>query len=183
MPPTAGWNLQAHRPTRNRLRCRRRVRAIRTTSHGGATSARVLPAVLAPDAASAVSHELVGHLLEADNWETARGFLGDRRNLGPSCLNVTERASAEHGWGAFQRDDEGMPTLSTPLVRNGEIVDQLVNKHHAAVRGSDLTDTESGRRTRSCDSAIRSAGDRTIDNPFFGTDRRHDGWDLHSLDI
>jgi predicted Zn-dependent protease len=97
---------------------------------------RVLPAVLAPDAASAVSHELVGHLLEADNWETARGFLGDRRNLGPSCLNVTERASAEHGWGAFQRDDEGMPTLSTPLVRNGEIVDQLVNKHHAAVRGS-----------------------------------------------
>ena len=95
-----------------------------------------LPAVLAPDAASSVSHELVGHLLEADNWETARGFLGERRNIGPSCLNVTERASAERGWGAFQRDDEGMLTPSTPLVRNGEILGQLLNKRHAALRGS-----------------------------------------------
>lgn len=89
--------------------------------------------VLSPDAASTVVHEVIGHLLEADNHAMVPTLLPDGSPVAPPCLSTTEGAADGSDWGSFAVDDEGTTTVVTPLVAEGQVVGQLTDKAQSSL--------------------------------------------------
>lgn len=101
---------------------------------GGDASRRRANIVLGPRAAATVAHEVVGHLLEADN-ATARvlGKLGDRVTSAP--LSVSDCGNEAGSWGSLVTDDEGTRSERVTLMSDGVIAGHLTDRATAAEAG------------------------------------------------
>lgn len=90
-------------------------------------------------------HELVGHQLEADNQQRGWSRLG--QVAGPVCprnVNITDAPGREGGRGSMSFDDEGCPSMLTPLISNGEVIGCL----HDTVSARRATTTTNGHGRR-----------------------------------
>ncbi|MBK90439.1 MAG: peptidase C69 [Chloroflexi bacterium] len=80
-------------------------------------------------------HEAFGHLSEADNvYENKRlqEILKLGEKFGNPDLNITDGAKIPNLRGSYEYDDEGTPSTSTPLIREGVLVGRLHSKETAS---------------------------------------------------
>ena len=80
-------------------------------------------------------HEAFGHLSEADNvYENKRlqDILKLGEKFGNQDLNITDGAKIPNLRGSYEFDDEGTPSTSTPLIREGVLVGRLHSKETAS---------------------------------------------------
>src|SRR5204862_3840631 len=90
-------------------------------------------------------HESCGHPAELDRvYGTEAAFAGrsflttDRLNnfrYGSDIVNLTADSVRATGLGTFGWDDEGVPSSSTPLVKNGQFVGYLTSRETASRLG------------------------------------------------
>jgi TldD protein len=90
-------------------------------------------------------HESCGHPTELDRvYGTEAAFAGrsflttDKRNrfrYGSEIVNLTADSVRGTGLGTFGWDDEGIPSSSTPLVKNGEFVGYLMSRETSSKLG------------------------------------------------
>jgi TldD protein len=90
-------------------------------------------------------HESCGHPTELDRvYGTEAAFAGrsflttDKRNnfrYGSQLVNLTADSVRSTGLGTFGWDDEGIPSSSTPLVKDGEFVSYLMSRETASRLG------------------------------------------------
>jgi TldD protein len=90
-------------------------------------------------------HESCGHPTELDRvYGTEAAFAGrsflttEKRNnfrYGSDIVNLTADSVRATGLGTFGWDDEGIPSSSTPLVKNGEFVGYLMSRETASKLG------------------------------------------------
>jgi TldD protein len=90
-------------------------------------------------------HESCGHPTELDRvFGTEAAFAGrsflttDKRNsfrYGSDIVNLTADSVRPTGLGTFGWDDEGVPSSSTPLVKNGQFVGYLMSRETASRLG------------------------------------------------
>ena len=90
-------------------------------------------------------HESCGHPTELDRvYGTEAAFAGrsflttDKRNnfrYGSDIVNLTADSVRATGLGTFGWDDEGIPSSSNPLVKNGEFVGYLMSRETASKLG------------------------------------------------
>ena len=90
--------------------------------------------LLAPPAAAALIHEVVGHSLEGDLVAAGLSPLvgAARRARFTLPLDVTDDPTRFDLPGSFPTDDEGTPARSRPLLRGGEPVGVLADRATAA---------------------------------------------------
>ena len=81
------------------------------------------PIILAAAASAFLLHEVVGHLLEADNISNGGNILSSRMNQKVTNPNLTiiDDPCVPNGFGSFAVDDEGHLSSPTTLVQNGVI--------------------------------------------------------------
>ncbi|MEU3608350.1 TldD/PmbA family protein [Streptomyces sp. NPDC035033] len=105
------------------------------------------PVVFGPSAAAGFLHELVGHALEADNFQLDSAYVAGLRRPGalPAALAVRDDPTVEHGYGSYPADDEGRPATVTTLLENGEIGAPLTSVRTARRGGH--RPTPNARRT------------------------------------
>ncbi|RGC68155.1 protease TldD [Micromonospora sp. MW-13] len=90
---------------------------------------RRTPVVLAPKAGAALLHELIGHAVEADNFEKHTHLVSAMTD-GPLCdapLGLVDDAGVPGGIGSLGVDDDGQPGARTTLVQDGVLVGRLTN--------------------------------------------------------
>lgn len=104
------------------------------------------PVVFSPQASGVLLHEVVGHLVEADNYVSGRDAaqgLGERIAPEGSGLTVRDLAPDVGCWGSAQLDDEGVPARETLLVDDGYVTGLLTSQRYAKLSGG--TSTGHGR--------------------------------------
>lgn len=96
------------------------------------------PVVLDPRAVTALVHQAIGHLSEADTL-LARPDLEERlpmgRRIGSDLLTIGDDGSAVGLSGSLAFDDEGAPTQNTLLVQHGVVVGRLHTRETAGRAG------------------------------------------------
>lgn len=91
--------------------------------------------VLGPHAAATFVHEIVGHLLEADN--AASGVLGAHGDQVCSVpLTVIDRGDRSGAWGDLVVDDEGVTSSAVTLLRDGAVAGLLTDRRTAERTGT-----------------------------------------------
>ena len=92
--------------------------------------------VLAPAAAGALLHELVGHALEAD-LALAGSAVWRRRGtrLAPATLTIADDGTDPRAWERHRVDEEGTPVRRTELVDRGVVVGVLADRETARSLG------------------------------------------------
>ncbi len=137
--------------------------------------AGTMPVVMGNGFGGVIFHEALGHLLEttsvARNASALSNMVGEQV-ASPVVTYVDEGLSA-HGWGSSRFDDEGAPTESTVLIRNGVLESYMVDRHGALLTG--YRPTGSGRRqdytfapTSRMRNTIVEAGDTPREKLFEG---------------
>jgi TldD protein len=96
------------------------------------------PVVLDHRLASALVHQTLGHLSEADalaRQPDADEFMRPGRKVGSDLMTVGDDGSASSLTGSFAFDDEGAPTQNILLVQHGVLVGRLHTRETAARAG------------------------------------------------
>lgn len=99
--------------------------------------------ILSPAMVGLLSHEAIGHTVEADlvsSGSVAAGKLGEV--VASSLVNLCDSGSTEFAEGAggiLPVDDEGVLTEKTYVIRNGKLVSYLHNRESAARFGVEPT--------------------------------------------
>lgn len=108
--------------------------------------AGTMPVVMGNGFGGVIFHEALGHLLEttsvARNASALTGLLG--QEVASPVVTYVDEGISPHGWGSSRYDDEGMPTESTVLIRNGVLESYMVDRWGALKTG--FRPTGSGRR-------------------------------------
>jgi predicted Zn-dependent protease len=125
------------------------LEALRQASEAAAATMEGMhqtPVVFETSAAAGFLHELVGHALEADNFDRGSDYLTRLRKPGtvPHALTLRDDPSVAHGYGSYQADDEGMTARAVTLLENGEIGTPLTTVRAARHGGHQRT--ANGRR-------------------------------------
>jgi hypothetical protein len=107
---------------------------------------RKTPIVLAPKAGAALLHELIGHALEADNYEKHTHLLSAMTDgrLCDAPLGLVDDSGVPDGAGSLTTDDDGQPGTRTPLVHDGLLVGRLTSMR--ATYPNIASSTGNGRR-------------------------------------
>lgn len=99
--------------------------------------------ILAPSLVGLLSHEAVGHTVEADfvlSGSVAGGKLGER--VASELVTLRDAAMPErgaHAAGVIPFDDEGVPARTTTLIEDGVLAGYLHNRETAARFGVEPT--------------------------------------------
>jgi TldD protein len=99
--------------------------------------------ILEPSVVGLLSHEAIGHTVEADfvmAGSVAAGKIGQR--VGSELVTLCDSGSAEHGHNAggdLPYDDEGVATRNTTVIENGILKSYLHNRESAAHFGVEPT--------------------------------------------
>jgi len=100
---------------------------------------RKLPAVLDGEAAGALIHETVGHMLEADRLietkHNIHAMLGSK--IGTEELTVIDNPKIPGGYGSYIVDDEGVIGERKIMIENGIVVNLFHTRWTAAMLGED----------------------------------------------
>jgi TldD protein len=92
--------------------------------------------ILAPSIVGLLSHEAIGHTVEADfvlSGSVAAGKIGQR--VGSDLVTLCDSGAAEfggHPGGSLPFDDEGVPTQNTVIIEDGIMKSYLHNRESAA---------------------------------------------------
>ena len=94
--------------------------------------------IFAPEVSSALIHECIGHLLQADKYMMS----GVRRlplhvKIASEELTVYDNPLIIGGFGSYYYDDEGIPARRKCLVEDGILIDYLHNRATASFYNSD----------------------------------------------
>jgi len=101
-------------------------------------------AVFAPGVGGLLIHEAVGHALEGDTVARGRSWLATRGAVvGPPEMTVIDDPRRSRG--SWRRDDEGVESRATTLVRGGRVEGVLLDRRCA--RASGAAPTGHGRRS------------------------------------
>ena len=97
-----------------------------------------LPFVFANAPAGVITHELVGHLLETDIIVSGGTSLAERmgENVCGVPITVVDDPTLAGRWGSFAFDDEGQPSVATPLLRDGVVCGVLTDRARGSVFGA-----------------------------------------------
>jgi len=88
------------------------------------------PVVLAPGSGGVILHEACGHLLESYSVRRGVSPFATRLNeqVAPDAVSAVDEGSTANAFGSLEIDDEGMPTQTTDLIRNGKLVGFLSDR-------------------------------------------------------
>lgn len=92
--------------------------------------------------AGVFTHEAFGHFSEADLIEdspTMRARMQLGAKLGTDILSIKDDPTRLHQLGHYKYDDEGMPTRSTQLMKDGVLVGRLHSRRTAAAYAEPVT--------------------------------------------
>ncbi|OHB76935.1 MAG: Zn-dependent protease [Planctomycetes bacterium RBG_16_59_8] len=99
--------------------------------------------ILGPAMVGILSHEAIGHTVEADfvqSGSVAAGKIGQR--VGSDLVTLCDSGRSEHApfaGGSIPFDDEGVPTGNTVIIKNGLLSSYLHNRESAARFGVEPT--------------------------------------------
>jgi TldD protein len=99
--------------------------------------------ILSPEVVGLLSHEAIGHTVEADFAQAgsvAQGKIGER--VGSELVTLCDSGETETGarpGGMLPFDDEGVPARKTVIIRNGVLESYLHNRESAAHFGVEPT--------------------------------------------
>jgi len=143
---TGGWQCLFHHPNAVAITERTAARAVELLDaphvQGG-----VRTVILAPSIVGLLTHEAIGHTVEADivlAGSVANGKLGQR--VASELVTLCDSGASEHTHGAggsLPFDDEGVPTRRVEIIRDGRLVSYLHNRESAAHFG--VAPTGNGR--------------------------------------
>jgi TldD protein len=105
-----------------------------------------MPVVLGPGWPGVLLHEAVGHGLEGDFNRKGTSVFARRmgESVASSLCTVVDDGTLAERRGSLNVDDEGTPTLCTPLIEKGRLVGYMQDKMNARLMGVPLTGN--GRR-------------------------------------
>ena len=125
---------------------RRAAQQAVTMLHADACPAGRMPVVIDGGFGGVIFHEACGHSLEASavafgNSEFA-GKLGTQ--IASPIVTAVDDGTLENEWGSLNIDDEGVPTTKLTLIRDGVLVNYMVDRLNGRRMG--MPSTGSGRR-------------------------------------
>lgn len=143
---TGGWHCLFDHANAQNITERTAARAVELLEaphvHGG-----VKTVILAPSIVGLLTHEAIGHTVEADlvlAGSVANGKLGQR--VASELVTLCDSGASEHAGGAggtLPFDDEGVPARRVEIIRDGTLVSYLHNRESAAHFG--VAPTGNGR--------------------------------------
>ena len=105
------------------------VRRAVTSLHASSCPAGKMPVVIENGFGGVIFHEACGHLLETTSVEKKASVFHDK--MGQSIANPVVSAIDDgqilNSWGSLAIDDEGHPTETTQLIKEGKLVNFLVD--------------------------------------------------------
>ena len=117
-----------------------------TMLHAESCPAGVFPVVIDNGFGGVIFHEACGHSLEATSvaydLSEFSGKLGTQ--IAASCVTAVDDGTIPGEWGSLHIDDEGMPTTRLVLIRDGILVNYMIDK--LGGRRMNMAPTGSGRR-------------------------------------
>ena len=106
----------------------------------------VMPVVIDKGFGGVIFHEACGHSLEATS--VAYGISEFSGKLGQMiaapCVTAIDDGTVPNAWGSLHVDDEGMPTTDLTLIKDGRLVNYMIDKLGGRRMG--MAPTGSGRR-------------------------------------
>lgn len=120
-------------------------RAIMMLGSKRATGGR-MPVVISSEAGGTMIHEAIGHGLEADLAQQGLSVYSKKlgKQIASPLITVLDDATLPNKRGSFRFDDEGTPSQSTVLVKDGILVSYMYDKY-TAMRDNTKS-TGNGRR-------------------------------------
>lgn len=120
-------------------------RALRMLSAKRASGGR-MPVVISSEAGGTMIHEAIGHGLEADLAQQGLSVYSNKINsiVASNLITVIDDATIPYKRGSFRFDDEGTPSQSTVLVKNGILTNYMYDKYTAMQ--DKTSSTGNGRR-------------------------------------
>ena len=108
--------------------------------------AGTMPVVMGNGFGGVIFHEALGHLLETTSVARNASALANRlgEEVASPVVTYVDEGLSPHGWGSSRFDDEGAPTESTVLIRNGVLESYMVDRYGSLLTG--YRPTGSGRR-------------------------------------
>jgi len=117
-----------------------------TMLHADACPAGVYPVVIDNGFGGVIFHEACGHSLEATSVAYGisefSGKLGQQ--IAAPCVTAVDDGTIPGEWGSTHIDDEGMPTSRLTLIKDGVLVNYMIDK--LGGRRMNMAPTGSGRR-------------------------------------
>ena len=117
-----------------------------TMLHADACPAGVYPVVIDNGFGGVIFHEACGHSLEATSVAYGisefSGKLGQK--IAAPCVTAVDDGTIPGEWGSSHIDDEGMPTSRLTLIKDGILVNYMIDK--LGGRRMNMAPTGSGRR-------------------------------------
>lgn len=139
---TGAWDCLFHNATPEALSERASRTAVDLLKAGYPTGGRKR-VLLSPSLVGILTHEAIGHTVEADfvaAGSCARGKLGQR--VGSDLVTLCDSGISEYHAGAggsLPVDDEGVRTQRTTVIENGTLVSYLHDRESAAAFGVEPT--------------------------------------------
>jgi len=139
---TGNWDCLFHHNTAEAMTDRAAKTAVDLLKAGYPTGGRKR-VLLSPQLVGILTHEAIGHTVEADfvaSGSCARGKLGTR--VGSDLVTLCDSGISEFHEGAggsLPVDDEGVPTQRTTIIENGKLVSYLHDRESAAAFGVEPT--------------------------------------------
>jgi TldD protein len=105
-----------------------------------------MPVILDNGFGGVIFHEACGHLLETTSVAKKASAFYDKMDqaIASECVNAVDDGTLANKWGSENIDDEGMPTQKTQLIKDGKLVNFMVDKVGSMKTG--YSKTGSGRR-------------------------------------
>jgi TldD protein len=105
-----------------------------------------MPVVISSEAGGTMIHEAIGHGLEADLAQQGLSVYSNKINsvVASNLITVIDDATMPYKRGSFRFDDEGTPSQSTVLVKNGILMSYMYDKYTAMK--DKTSSTGNGRR-------------------------------------
>ena len=112
----------------------------------GPAPAGTMPVVMGNGFGGVIFHEALGHLLETTSVARNASALANKvgQQVASPVVTYVDEGLSAHGWGSSRFDDEGAPTESTVLIRNGVLESYMVDRWGSLMTG--YRATGSGRR-------------------------------------
>ena len=107
---------------------------------------KVMPVVIESGQGGVLFHEACGHAMEATSVAEHLSVLSDDLNktIASSKVTIIDDGTIANEWGSTQIDDEGHPTQKNVLIKDGVLVNYLIDELHN--RKMKIKTTGSGRR-------------------------------------
>lgn len=127
---SSGWELFDKKEPMGKI-SDRLVHKVRNQLDGVACKRGSFPCVLGPRVAGMLAHEALGHLAEADSFDSA-AFAGlENKPVAPEFVTMVDSPRVRDGFGNITHDDEGVAARKVILIDRGTLAGQMTNREWA----------------------------------------------------